>query len=252
MIRSGFSFNPRRMVQLSRIAIADDWRPFLLTGLVMAGLVFITGFVFRSQGVGFLFGVTLLVGIVLVSRLFSGMHQKERGIYLHMLPASVEEKFTIQLVISLVGFFFYAILAVAAGAMLINLLRNITGDAQGYMQVFPNGLWSVFQIYFLFHAIFFAGALWFRGNNFLKTSLLLIAAIILIIIVTIVYLKNTIVSMGPTNIVVQFNSLDQLGRFFGSPVFSPTYFLYVFLFIIFPLFLYGISYYEFKNSQVKG
>ncbi len=252
MNRSGFSIDPRRLMQLSRIAIADDWRPFLLTGLVMAGLVFITGFIFRPQGVGILFGVMLLVGIVLVSRLFAGLYQKERGVYLHMLPASVEEKFVLQIVASLVGYFFYSVLAIAAGAMLINLFRNITGDVHGYMQVFPEGLWSAFQVYLLFHALYFAGALWFRGNNFLKTSLVLIAAIILIIVVTVTYLKNTIVSMGPTNIVIQFNSLDQLGRFFGSPVFSPTYFLYVFLFIIFPLFLYGISYYEFKNSQVKG
>ena len=252
MNRSGFSFNPRRLMQLSRIALADDWRPFLLTGLVMAGLVFISGFIFQPKGVGFLFGVMLLVGIVLVSKLFTGMHQKERGIYLHMLPASAEEKFFIQFIASLVGYFFYAVLAIAAGAVLFNLFRITTGNAQGYGQVFPVGLWTAFQIYVLFHAIYFAGALWFGGNNFLKTSLLLIVAIILIIIVMAVYLKNTLVSMGSTNIVIHFNSFDQLGRFFGSPVFSPTYFLYVFLFIIFPLFLYGISFYEFKNSQVKG
>lgn len=252
MNRSGFGFNPRRLIQLLRIAIADDWRSFLLTGLVMAGLVFITGFIFRPQGVGFLFGVMLLVGIVLVSRLFAGMHHKERGVYLHMLPASVQEKFVLQMAASLVGYFFYSVLAIAAGAVLINLFRNVTGDVQGYMQVFPEGLGSVFQIYLLFHAIYFTGALWFRGNNFFKTSLVLIGAVILMIIVTVAYLKNTISSLGTTNIIIQFNSLDQLGRFFGSPVFSPTYFLYVFLFIVFPLCLYGIAYYKFKNSQVKG
>jgi hypothetical protein len=249
---SGISFNPKRLVQLSRIAIADDWRPFLLTGLVMSGLVFITGVLFKPQGVGFLFGVMLLVGVVLVSKLFVGIHQKEKGIYFHMLPASVEEKFFLQLLASLIGYFFYAVITIAAGAVIFNLIGNVSGNSKGYVTIFPHDLWSAFQVYFFFHAIFFAGALWFRRNNFLKTTLVLISGFIIVIFVTAVYLKKTIVSLGQTNIVVQFNSLDQLGRFFGSPVFSPTYFLYVFLVVIVPLFLYGISYYEFKNYQVKG
>ncbi len=255
MNRSGFSFSVSRLFQLSRISMSDDWRSFLLTGLVMGGLVFISGLLWGQPSVDFFFSLMLVIGVVLVSKLFAGIYKKEKGIYLFMLPASVEEKFAVQLIASLIGFYLYAFLTIAAGATLYNLVASFTNNARIFAITSPQGLWAKFQVYAFFHAMFFTGSLMFKRNNFLKTSLVLVGIIILLIVLSFTYLsyiKDALFSAGHSQIIFQFNGFDQLIRFFGIPSFSTSYHYEIIALIIIPLMLYGISYYKYKNSQVKG
>jgi len=241
-----------RMARVARIYFSDDWRPFLLAGIVFGGLAFFSGFIMDRPAVEFFFNTSLLVGLVLISRLFAGIHSREKGMYLFLLPASVEEKFAIQWLASLIGFFLYATLVVFLGSTASSLLNSILYQSVELKLLYPRELSKAFQTYFFFHAIFFTGALFFKKNNFLKTTLVLMAVSFVVLVSSAIYLKNNLMQYGHSQINVQFNGIDEFFRFIGGPSTASLYYLRVILFIAVPLALYILSFYRFKNSEIKG
>ena len=252
MNKAGSRLKLTRIARLVRIYISDDWRPFLLTGLIFGGLVFFSGLIMRQPAVGFLFTISLLVGLVLISKLFAGIHSKEKGMYLFLLPAAVEEKFAVQWLASIFGFYLYAALVVFLGSTASSLVNSILYQAVEFNIYYPLELSKSFQVYLFFHSIFFAGALFFKRSNFLKTVLVLMAVSFLFMILSGVYLKNSLMQHRYSQLYLQFNGMDDVFRFFDGPSATTLYFAKITLFIGVPLALYAISFYKFKNSEIKG
>jgi hypothetical protein len=241
-----------RVIRLSRIYLSDDWKPFLLTGMVFGGLAFLSGLLMRRPATGFLFNAMLLVGIVLVSRLFAGIHSKEKGIYLFMLPAATMEKFVVQWAASLIGFYAFAVLAVATGSTLSNLVAAVLYQSAEFEISYPVGLPGSFRIYCFFHALFFCGALVFRQSNFLKTTLVLMAVSFVLTIGSGVYLKNSLLRRHNSGFFFQFDGAGEFYQIIDGPSSTAIYYAKVVALIIIPFILYGISYYRFKQWESKG
>lgn len=241
-----------RVVRLARIYIADDWKPFMLTGLVCGGLTFLSGLMMRQPAAGFLFNVMLLVGIVLTSRQFAGIRSKEKGIYLFMLPATTLEKFIVQWAASLVGFYCFSVLAVAIGGTLSNLVAAILYESAEFAVSYPENFIDSFAVYCFFHAVFFCGALVFKGSNFLKTILALMAIFFVVTVGSGVYLKNSLLRRHHSGFFLQMDGPGDFYQFISGPSSTTIYFAKIAISVVVPLILYGISFYRFQQWQSKG
>ncbi len=243
-------FSVRRMVGLGRLALADEWRPFLWIGMIFFVLTFLSSLTVFRFSPDFLFKLMLLAGIMFVSRAFADIRQKERGTYVFMIPASVEEKFLIRLLGTLVGFYLLSVLVFYLAAGAGNFVSYYLLDQVGLDRQPPTDLLDSFAVFTFFHALFFAGALLFRKNNFFKTTLVLIAGFFVLLFSAGHYLKSSFMHGRHQQFQFYFDMEDGWqGLFPGS---SSTFTLIKwFLLVIVPLSLYGLSYLLFKNTQIK-
>lgn len=248
----GMRINPVRMIRLARLSISDDWKPFFLTGLIICVLVIISGLLMEKPAIGALFNIMLIVGIVLIGRLFRSFQQKEKGIYLMMLPASLEEKFFVQWFFSLFGFYVYTALIVAFGGLLYTLFVSMLLYSIPITSSLPKHLWESFQIYFFFHAIFFTGALVFKNNQFLKTMLVLIVCSFLAVASTIYFLGRSMINKTQAGVLIQVEGLEEFYKVFGGPSPDSWYVMKMALVFGLPICLYLVSFIRFKNLQLRN
>lgn len=223
-----------------------------MLGAIIGGLVFMTGLLTGRPAVDFLFGAMLFVGLVLISRLFRGFQSRERGTYLMMIPASTDEKFVLQWLVSFVGYYHFAILCVSLGGTLSILVNAFLYEFAAVGFIVPSGLWPSLQTFFLFHSIFFAGAILFKGNNFLKTCLVLLALAFVSMIGLGGYFGGHLMRQHGSGYHIQLRGLSELARFFGG---SSEWMLtawQLMLYLVIPCLLIAIAYYRFSNYQLTG
>ncbi|MBU2510314.1 hypothetical protein KJ966_03215 [bacterium] len=249
-------FNLKRVIGLSKIAVVDEWRPYLLTGTIIGLLIFFSGVFLKSASIGFLLNIMLLAGIVQVSKVFSETHQKEKGIYYFMLPASIEEKYLVKLLSTLIGYYIFALLVCLLSNQLSILIAGFlyqSSDIPGFNPLQPE-FFERFKLYLFFHSIFFAGSLFFRKNSFLKTVLVFFAVSILLTISAGSYLKNLFVQSrsGQSSFYLHFDSMGDITQGIGGSLGSYVATLQVVAFVVIPLVLYGVSFLKFKNSEIRG
>lgn len=240
---------------LGRIALADDWRPFWMTGLIVLTLVIFGRLFFGFRMVDFLFNIMLLIGIVLVSRVFNDTHEQEKGIYFFMLPASIEEKYLIKLISTLIGYFLFALLVCIAGGLVSDFIGSFIYDSMEFRLHNPMSSQPMdkFAIYIFFHALYFTGSLYFKKNGFFKTSFIIIVITIIILIIAGTYVKHIMVSGHNRQYYFDIDSgVMHLRNVLGLS--ADQYFMYTKVLFsgILPVVLFILSYFKFKRSEIKG
>ncbi len=249
-------FSLKRVAGLSKIAFVDEWRPYLLSGMIIGLLIFFSGVFLRGPSMGFLLNIMLLIGIVQVSKVFSDIHQKEKGIYYFMLPASIEEKYLVKLLSTLVGYYIFALLVCLVSNRVSILIAEIlyqSADIPTFNPLQPE-FFDKFKLFLFFHATFFTGSLFFRKNSFLKTAFAFFAVSIVFAIGAGSYLKNLFFQSrsGQSSFHFRFDSMSDAYQGAGGALDSYLTLIQVILFIAIPLLLYGVSFLKFKNAEIRG
>lgn len=249
-------FNPQRIANLIRIALIDEWRPFILTATVVGCLILFSGLLFRSVPQSFLLNMMLLIGLVQVSRIFSEIHHKEKGIAFFMTPASLEEKYLLKLVSSLVFYYLFTLFVCFVANRLAILITGLLYDSVSLAKFEPlqSRYFDKFKLYLFFHALFFTGALFFKRSSFLKTAFTVTTIFFVLALSAGTFLKNAFLqaSAGQQGIYFQFNNVGDLYRAFGMEM--DTYFtiIEIGMFIVLPVLLYGLSFLRFRKAEIRG
>jgi len=110
-------------------------------------------------------------GSVFASQAFHELHSKQDNFSWFMLPASILEKFTAQLVLST---FLYAAFLLA-GFYNITFAADILGrflyaHSSGVFRPWDPWVWVLMSKYLFYHSMFFLGAAYFRKHVFVKTT----------------------------------------------------------------------------------
>lgn len=249
-------FNPKRMLDLSRIALVDEWRPYMFAGLIIGGVLLFTSVLFRGPSPTFFLNIMLLIGMVLVSKAFAEAHEKEKGIHYFMLPAAIEEKYLVKLLSTLVLFFLFALLVCLIANRLSIVIAPILFSSASISEFDPfrPAIFDKFKLYLFFHSLFFAGSIFFRKNSFFKTCLILMAAIFISVLAMGSFLKNYLAQFqsGNGGFYFRIDNMGDLNRFLGREVDFYLLAFQVTLFVIIPLLLYIVSFMKFKKMDVKG
>lgn len=113
-------------------------------------------------------------GAIITSASFSEMHKPEKSMHYLTLPASAFEKVfstwlstTVIFLLATVAYF-YAAWYIASGLAFL-----LTNTKFATLNLFDAGLWQIMGIYLAVQPVFFLGAVYFKGYNFLKTLLVL-------------------------------------------------------------------------------
>lgn len=245
-------FNPQRIWRLLRIGMMDEWRPYLLSGLIIGGLIIFSTLFFGTSSSDFMFNLLLLMAIVQTSKLFSSFHTRERGIYELMLPASREEKYFIRLMMTTIGFYLYAILITMVAGETANLLSNLLNGRSALAVITPltPGIWEKFLFFVFFHSIFFTGSLFFKSSSFLKTVGMLLLVFFLLSIIGTAILKNNLVSSQTNQFYFQFNNSQQVIPALNDSLNSLIHKVRIVIYYVIPPILYGLSFLSFRRKEV--
>ncbi|MCP4754606.1 MAG: hypothetical protein GY866_27295 [Proteobacteria bacterium] len=245
-------FDLKRLFLLGKIASIDDWKPYLLTGVVIGTLVFFGELFVRPFSGDFLLNLMLFAGIVHVAKVFYDFHEQEKGIYFFTLPASVKEKYLVRLLATALGYFVFSVFVCFVGSILGSAVHSMTSNsAEFYLHnPFNVELVDKFGTYIFFHAIFFCGSLYFKKNSFLKTLLTVIGVVVLLMIgaaslldLTDFNLPKLLSWLGHIRDVdgtIQVSFPDGLSRFRMATG------------LVLPAALYILSYFKFKKIEIKG
>lgn len=113
-----------------------------------------------------------LGGAIITSACFNELHKPEKSIHFLTLPASPLEKFATAYISTTVIYSFVAVafyyIAYYVASLLAMMLTNTPLEPINF---FDAELIRVMEIYFVAQSVFFLGAIYFRGHNFLKTLL---------------------------------------------------------------------------------
>ncbi|MBU3914404.1 hypothetical protein KKA14_02630 [bacterium] len=243
-------FSLKRIILLGKIALADDWRPFFLTGVIIGCLILFGGLFLNVPSADFLLNIMLLIGVVLVSRVFADVHEQEKGIYFFTLPASVDEKYLVKFIATLFGFFGFALLICFVATALSDLISSLLSSAIEFQirDPFTVKLQDKFAQYLFFHSVFFSGSLYFKKSSFLKSAFSLIAVLILLAIGAATVLKNSFAQTQTSQFHLRFDSSQSL------PADLQNYWFIAKIvgFVVVPILLYVLSYMKFRKIEIKG
>ena len=185
-----------------------------------------------------------LGGAVITSMSFNEMHRPEKSIHYFTLPASQEEKFfaaylsTTVLYVLVAVSFYYLAYYVASGLALM-----LTKTPLEPINYFDASLWKIIGIYLIMHSVFFLGAVYFKGYNFLKT---LLALFVINFTSTMLQSLFSIIVFGD----VIFSDIEDV-NFSGEEYFTDTLLptLKIIGFYILPTFFLVVSYIRYNERE---
>jgi hypothetical protein len=187
-----------------------------------------------------------LGGAIITSQSFSEMHKPEKSIHYISLPASGFEKVlstwlhtTVIYLFIAVGFFY------SAWYVACSLAYILTDTSFVALNLFDAGLWKIIGLYFVVQPVFFLGAIYFKGFNFLKTLLALF------VIAVFQSMFQTLVSLIVFGEVItnseNFNGASWTGSDFIENTFLPV--IKIIGFYVLPAFLLVVSYIRFNERE---
>lgn len=207
--------------------------------------------------------VVLIYCLVVTSTSFVELNSSEREIDFFMLPASMEEKFTVKFFYTTLVFVVLSIASLSVAALVVELVRSILQSDILFRKIFhsytPWMLLYYINIYLALHSLFFLGAIYFKKMEFGKTLLFIVvllalAGVYLLILNYLPFYKNTITRQ---EILEQFGVVQtQLSNRSARSHYQFFYglkktLLFLFLYII-PFILWGIAYFRFKEEEVDN
>jgi len=188
-----------------------------------------------------------LGGAIITSQSFSEMHKPEKSIHYISLPASGFEKVlstwlhtTVIFLFIALGFF-YTSWYIASSLAFVLTNTNFVA-----LNLFDAGLWKILGIYFVVQPVFFLGAIYFKGYNFLKTLLALF------VIMVFQSMFQSLVSLLVFKQVL-FNSPNWDGTSWTGTDFMENTLLPIIKvigFYVLPAFLLVVSYIRFNEREV--
>ncbi|KMQ49888.1 hypothetical protein CHISP_3175 [Chitinispirillum alkaliphilum] len=242
----------QRFIKLFRLELSLTFKPWIISSIVIVScallinlMVFtlsriLVGLQTQStpQTIIHIFpSIIFLVGVILVSFVFSSFNDNEKAINHVMLPASMEEKFLLRLLLSTVGYLTVNLVLISLVSVPIGALYNWAWDTSfAVYNPFRGNFGLKIGLYFLFHSLFFAGALFWRGVTFFKTCLVIFSGLLAVfsVILMLILLNG-------------HEFILTLSEFWRHPV---TAAVRIALLILVPIMLYTWTYFRLKKWQL--
>jgi hypothetical protein len=118
--------------------------------------------------------VVLIYCVVVTAFIFYDLNTTDREIDYLMLPSSALEKYLTKFLLTTVGFFLLATLALAVNKLQVNILNGGRYDAE-YRLIDQPTEWQYLLLYFIAHSVFFFGSVYFRKMELAKVILTIIS-----------------------------------------------------------------------------
>jgi hypothetical protein len=185
-------------------------------------------------------------GFIITSTAFSEMHKPEKSVHFITLPASALEKMFSAYLSTTIIFLFIATAFFYASWYIASVLAFLlTKTPFEPINLINAGFWRVIGIYLAAQPVFFLGALYFKGHNFLKT---LLALAVISFVNSIFQALMSLLIFG--NLI--FNNGFQGSNWIGSEDFFPNLFNIIKIvgLYIMPPFLLIVSYIRFNEREI--
>jgi len=246
-IKDVFNFN--RFFNMCKIEFFTSWKMFLLKDMIIA-LIYINfsffGFMFHSynNNPNFILFISLFISNILISISFKEIHNNDNATSYFMFPASIEEKYIIKFMFTMIIYFISTIVTIFLASLISETIKVLI--FKGTFNVFNPisfDMLNIFLIYLYFHSINFFGAVFFKKWHYLKTALSLI------IIWTILFIASSIIvllffsKLNLNNQVI--NLFDVLSKN------NTTSLITKISSAIIPIALYVLTFIRLKRSEVK-
>ena len=250
---SGFSFD--RFLQVTRRTLQINRRTYILGfGGTFIGL-YALWMLISLFGVGpagaetaaIILGIGILIyyvaGYVLTATIFSELQSPDSASQLLTLPATATEKLFSSWIIS---FILYTLTTLILLTLLLLLMFATAGLLFGETVSFTFGIAALDPIqniltYMLFNSVFLLGAVFFRGNNFLKTAFSILLFFLFIGIQSIIFINLiTPGSIQSFSLSIPFALQSELGTIVFQLIYTVPLTAILLLF----------SYFRLKNRQV--
>jgi hypothetical protein len=253
-------FSPARFYYLIKRYYSLNYKTMLLAFLGVAGVLAIIGALatigkttYRHDVLVALFYVVMfLAGFILTSGIFNELHKPERSIHYITLPASSFEKLFSAWVQSTLFYFIFSIITFYIAYLLSSVLAFWwLGTPISWFNIFSTGFIKMCGLFMVIHSIFFFGAVYFRGANFLKT----IFAIFLFFLAYSMYqtLFSTVVNRDIIMLLIQHKNVEDLISAPGLEEFMQTRLIpaaKIFFLYVIPVFFLILSYVRIKEREV--
>ncbi|HKL15033.1 MAG TPA: hypothetical protein VJ915_05325 [Balneolaceae bacterium] len=249
---SGFSFH--RFLQVTRRTLQIKRRTYTLGysgtfiglyALWLLAMLFGVGPA-EAETSAMILGIGILIyhvaGLVLTATTFSELQSPDSASQLLTLPATTSEKLFSSWFIS---FILYTLTTLVVLAALLLLMFITSGLFFGESFKFAFGITALEPIsniltYMLYNSIFLLGAVFFRGNNFLKTAFSILLFFLLIGIQSIIFINLVSPDSIQTFSRFPFGLQGELGRLLLQLIYTLPL---TALFLVF-------SFFRLKNRQV--
>lgn len=224
---SGFSFE--RFKQVTRRILVINQKTYALgIGGTLVGLyaLWLLMMIFSSQSDSLKNSLTILAlgttiyhiaGYILTASIFNELHSVGSASQFLTLPATSGEKLSSAWIISFVLYTIVAIIGLSLLLFVIVLTGNIFFglEFQSIFELINAYVNDISLTYLLFNSIFLLGAVYFRGNNFLKTafSVLLFSMFVgFLAIVTLNFIESSNVwfTVAPLSLIDTDNKMLQI------------------------------------------
>lgn len=186
-------------------------------------------------------------GLVLTSMSFVELHMPERAIQFLTVPASRFEKVLAAWLSTTVFFILAAVVCFSFASLFAGGIAYVlTGASFEVIPIVNDDFWQMLKLYWALHPIFFLGAVYFSGNNFMKTLLSLF------VVHTICFVSAIAFGVIMLRDVVFNGNLNNSNFDFGTFAFLDNHFIPMLQFMgyyLLPIFLLVISYVRFNERE---
>jgi len=176
------TFNLNRFAALFKKHTVENYKTYLMSVGVLAGLLilFMGIFAFTNDGfllLGFQEGIfvvfLLLAGCIFSSLAFADLGDKKKAIPALTLPASHFEKYLVSWLYSFLIFqLVYVVLFYLIAAIVINFGHDVPGRENVLLDLFDKDriAYMAFVLYPILHAVILFGAIYFEKLHFIKSG----------------------------------------------------------------------------------
>lgn len=250
-------FSINRVYQLLIRYYTLNYKGILIASVAFSGALAIIGAVssfasneFRVEAfVGMFYASLFVAGVIVTSKVFRELHKPSRSIHYLTLPASPIEKLLTAWISTSI---FYLLIAM----VLFYFTYYISSLLTLWWFNFPMVSINIFEYYYLkvclhfiiLHSIFFFGAVYFKGYNFLKMVLSIFVIVIgfsmyqsLISAITMKEMFHSIVLQQGPNQIIADGAKD-----FVENVFVPTM---KYIYYAMPVFFLSLSFIRFNERE---
>ncbi len=247
-------FNSKRFFYLIKNELFGTMRFYSIFLGIIGGLIVLSGLMsgFNTTTTDYtnFTGFIIIAGLIMASKAFPGMYDKEQLIAFLMLPVSNVERFAAKLINTLFILFIGSVITITIASSFVNLISFIShGIKLAFFNPFTLDMLQSFGYFIVLHSIYFTGSLLFKNSRFMKTTLSIIAFFIItgISVMTFMSLSFADFLMKSFGSPMQ-NSFGVINNSMNFPGLSLVWNIFL---ILLPITLYTISYFRMKKLEVK-
>jgi hypothetical protein len=243
-------FSINRFINYVRLNLKLNLRDYLLVlsviTLIVILLNFLNNLISVTTGIsyeifnGYCYYIMLyLIGFHLAGISFCSFKDKNRISGLLIIPVSSFEKYISNLLINSILFFILFSVLYSLGTFIFCI---ISGSSHSFYNTFSDGSLLFTGLFFSIQSMFFAGSLFFKKYESIKTVL------VILLITVVIYILNYILLYG-----IYFVSGLMHSRQMFTPLYVYVYFIVysILFFIILPILCLIAGYYRLKETELK-